>query len=123
MIESEGMRPQDVGRRRTRRPAPPAPETLEILERYRAAMRRELRRTLDSIETLPSEPATERAKRWDLAIKLGRELGARDHVPEQERAARPATPARAPRLSARERRALGAEVRVFEVDKARASGE
>jgi len=140
-VSEETARPQDLGRahRRTAR-AGPTPETARVLERYRAAMRAELETLLEAIGArraglmpdVPGElviPLPERARLWDLAIKLGRELGAPGLAElEEEPAAaivsprRSSTP-RAPRLSARERRALGAEGRVFEVDKARASGE
>lgn len=103
-------RPQDVGRRRTRRSPAPAPETAAVLDRYRSMMRRELGSILDVLAhpaTNGQEPEV-RAKRWDLAIKLGRELGSRDYAGEE-----PAPPASsrggagAPKLSAKERKSLG----------------
>jgi len=88
----------------------PEPATLELLDRYRASMRRELARVLDAIERLPPEDASDRAKRWDLAIKLGRELGARDHMTAEElEPLTRHTPARAPRFTARERRDLASD--------------
>lgn len=80
-------RPQDVGRSHAKRRASPR-RADALLDRYQAAMRAELERLL--IELEPTKPAPglglvkerpkplpigERSKRWDLAIKLGRELG------------------------------------------------
>lgn len=55
----------------------------------------------------------DRVKLWDLAIKLGRELGApglaeleEEPAPSTSSARSSSRPARAPRLSARERRSL-----------------
>jgi hypothetical protein len=95
-----------------------------VLELYRAAMREELGEVLEELRPSREQltmlgdverlkPAlAERLKLWDLAIKLGRELGSG----EVDRAAPPGalgappidarTPA--PRLSARQRRELGA---------------
>jgi hypothetical protein len=112
-MSDEGKRPQDVGRRRSGYPAigPVSPATVAVVERYRSMMRRELDRILDAM----AQPATNleavevRAKRWDLAIKLGRELGART-VGDPDLEA-PATTSRggagAPRLTAKERKSLG----------------
>lgn len=125
MIEND--RPQDVGRSHERRTRAPAPETAEILERYREAMRAELVDTLEELRPPPvDEPAElvlgadppkvrpqlpERLKLWDLAIKLGREL-ANGEEPEWSSTPVPSpavTRSRpAPKLTARERRALGA---------------
>lgn len=83
----DGSRPQDVGRRRTKRGHPSA-ATLSLLADYQDAMRAELRALLVDLTPkapppnleLVAEPAkrpdlAERARMWDLAIKLGRELG------------------------------------------------
>jgi hypothetical protein len=83
----DGSRPQDVGRRRTKRGRPSA-ATLSLLSDYQESMRAELRALLTSLEPVPPAPGlglvkeeakrpelAERARIWDLAIKLGRELG------------------------------------------------
>lgn len=80
----EGGRAQDQGRTHRRKGAPSA-ETSSLLVTYQAAMRDELRAVLAEIAgtvvdgLLGSDvkrPSLEvRAKLWDLAIKLGRELG------------------------------------------------
>lgn len=120
-------RPQDVGRSH-HRAGELAPETAELLERYRSAMRLELAGLLGEIRpdagqltiagdvTLPS--LEKRRALWDLAIKLGRELaggpgdaGLRDPGAVALERTDPTLirPARkAPRLTARERRSLGA---------------
>ena len=120
--EAAGDRPQDVGRRHRRRAAPTV-ETEEILERYRAEMRRELADLLDEIRPATGQltldggsvarpPLERRRALWDLAVKIGRELGAApdpiapaDLEPEvaARRRARPA-----PRLTVAARRQLGA---------------
>jgi hypothetical protein len=125
-VSEETARPQDLGRPHRRARPGPTPETARILERYRAAMRAELERLLEEIGArrpgllpdVPGElviPPPERAKLWELAIKLGRELGAPGLAELEEEPApaststsprRSSTP-RAPRLSARERRSLG----------------
>lgn len=82
-------RPHDVGRKHTRRSADP--ESAALVERYRATMRSWLGRLLDELEGRPAPAGilpTEEAERvtvypstkdasalWDLAIKLGKELG------------------------------------------------
>lgn len=127
-MSEETARPQDLGRphRRTAR-AGPTPETARVLERYRAAMRAELGDLLGELRPELEQltiaggadrirPAiADRVKLWDLAIKLGRELGAPGLAELEEEPApaststsprRSSTP-RAPRLSARERRSLG----------------
>jgi hypothetical protein len=129
-VESE--RPQDVERSHHRRVGP-TPETEAILERYRAAMRSELAMLLEMLGArrvglmpdAPGElviPLGERTKLWDLAVKLGRELGAAQELgftgdpnasemarADAERAIRPPRARKAPRLTAAQRRALGAE--------------
>ena len=128
-MPEETDRPQDVGRRHRAAANAPTPETARILELYRAAMRAELGDVLEELRPAVPEPGTpptfgeliplrpalaERLKLWDLAIKLGRELaspglaGLEDPDPPapSTSSSRPA-PARAPRLSARERRSLG----------------
>ena len=81
-------RPQDVGRRHRRKGAP-SEATRLLLTEYHDAMRRELRAVLGELEPTtdgqialdgkpaePKRPKLEtRARLWDLAIKLGRELG------------------------------------------------
>jgi hypothetical protein len=123
MTEAPGDRPQDAGRAH-RRAGELAPETAEILERYRAAMRDELGELLEEIRpklgqlTIAGDverPKLEtRRALWDLAIKLGRELaggqdaGIRDTpamLAADPTLLRPRKPA--PRLKARERRQLG----------------
>lgn len=79
-----GDRPQDVGRSHKRGRAPD-PEAEAVLERYRAAMRAELDDTLAEIRPATGQlgfdgaverPSLERRRAlWDLAVKLGRELG------------------------------------------------
>lgn len=126
MSDPEGARPQDLGRPHRSTRGAPAPATVEVLERYRAAMRDELGEVL--VELRPDleqltvdgsgrrlKPAlAERLRLWELAIKLGRELAAPGAEPDWtgETSTSSSTPAkakagRAPRLSARERRALG----------------
>ena len=86
-------RPQDAGRRH-RRVGRPSAATLTLLEEYQAAMREELRATLVEVRGQPVAPGllddvmagggvtvvrptlADRTRLWDLAIKLGRELGA-----------------------------------------------
>jgi hypothetical protein len=123
-----GDRPQDVGREHHRRGGP-SPETEELLERYRAAMRAELEDLLGEIRPAsgqlgafdgdapkPARPSLEgRRALWDLAIKIGRELAA---APEpigapsgSEPAAVPGPRKRsrsAPRLTVAQRKSLGA---------------
>lgn len=83
-------RAQDQGRRH-RRAGKPSPETSTLLAEYQAAMRAELRTLLADLggrvpaPGLLDEPGQspaavrpalkERIPMWDLAIKLGRELG------------------------------------------------
>jgi hypothetical protein len=106
MRETEGTRPGNLTSARARHRGAPSPETAEILERYRSAMRRELRHVLDGIEASGAELPAERAKRWDLAIKLGRELGSRE-TREPEAPAAISRPSAPPRLTAAQRRELG----------------
>lgn len=123
MSDPAGDRPQDVGRRH-RKTAAPSIETEAILERYRAAMRLELGDLLDEIRPSSGQltidgaierPTLERRRAlWDLAIKLGRELGAApdpiapaELEPAEGRGPRRARPA--PRLTVAARRQLGGE--------------
>jgi hypothetical protein len=121
-----GDRPQDVGRSH-HRAGELAPETSEVLERYRAVMRLDLAELLGELRpetgqlTIAGDverPSLEKRRAlWDLAIKLGRELagGPGDASVRDPGAVaiertdptliRPARPA--PRLKARERRSLG----------------
>jgi len=134
VTDPENARPQDVERphRRTRG-GTPAPETLALLERYRAAMRAELADLLVELRPVPAStgqlaidgtiPPAPRAKledrraTWELAIKLGRELSSVTLEPGWEGALDSGKPelsgrratARAPRLSRRERSSLGQE--------------
>ena len=124
--EPVGAREQDVGRSHRRHRAP-SPETAELLERYQAAMRAELEDVLAEIRPAVGQltitgavqrPALEQRRAlWDLAIKLGRELGSAivetagapdalkpASVPGSSRRSR-----QAPRLTVRQRRSLGAE--------------
>lgn len=118
---SDGDRPQDVGRSHARRRAAPDAATAAMLDRYRAAMLDELGDTLDELrpgrEQLTLDGGAQRirpqladrVKLWDLAIKLGRELAAApDELPPEpgDTAAVPARRSRAPRLSAKDRRAI-----------------
>ena len=85
--EHDGTRPQDAGRRHARKGAP-SPASAALLERYQDAMRAELGDVLGEIRGTESPaglldgpvtvrpPLKDRAALWDLAIKLGRELGA-----------------------------------------------
>lgn len=106
---ADNDRPQDVGRRHSRRKSEGGADAL--VERYYATMRSELAELLDSLAPVPADPGlglvdmppkrlslAERARVWDLAIKLGRELGSRiDPMPPAVAAA----PVRAPVVSAR----------------------
>lgn len=97
-------RPQDAGRKRNRRAGQPSPETAALLERYQAGMRAELAGLLGELEPVPQDQGlgmveipdkrpelATRSKIWDLAIKLGRELGAAiDVAPPTDGAALPA---------------------------------
>ena len=130
-MSEETARPQDLGRSHHRSSTTPAPETVAVLDRYRAAMRLELDAVLEELRArrpgllpdVPGElvvPRAERLRLWDLAIKLGRELAGpspggdpSEDVTGPDRDS-PVTGSRrssrssaAPRLSARERRALG----------------
>ena len=120
-MSEEGARPQDVGRPHRRRLGEVSPEVASILERYRGAMRDELGDVLeelrpDKVQTVMIggdvrlKPAlADRLRLWDLAIKLGRELNApgAEEPPPDLPAPTGRRPARAPRLSARDRKALG----------------
>ena len=125
-MSEETARPQDVGRPHRRRAPGPAPETVAILELYRAAMRAELGDVLEELRPDRAQltigggeermrPALpDRLRLWDLAIKIGRELNAPgDHElePDPPATSTSSSPSprrtRAPRLSAKDRRALG----------------
>ena len=103
-------RPQDAGRKHTRRGIPSA-ATLELLERYRNALRAELSETLedlrpDAARSKGKPQLAVRLKLWDLALKLARELGSGTDVsPAPTAAVAPsdATRGRAPRLTRRDR--------------------
>jgi hypothetical protein len=88
---TDAGRPQDQGRRH-RAKGQPSAETASLLAEYQAAMRDELRAclvelkgsvaptglldsefTVSEVRTRP--PLKDRAALWDLAIKVGRELG------------------------------------------------
>jgi hypothetical protein len=119
-------RPQDADRPHRRTRGAPAPETLELLERYRQAMSDELGDVL--IELRPNmaqltlgggaervrPPLAERLRLWDLAIKLGRELagaptegGLPPAIPPPGASSGSRSRSSAPHLSARARRELG----------------
>jgi hypothetical protein len=82
-------RPQDQGRKHRARRAPAA-ATSSLLTRYYEAMRAELAGTLAELEGAPAPAGLlpdvtavrvrpslgDRMKLWELAMKLGRELGA-----------------------------------------------
>lgn len=90
-------RPQDVGRRHSRNARRGRPDAASdaLLDRYQATMRGELAALLDDLTPKPADlglglvpapdsrlPIADRMRIWDLAIKLGRELGsAIDPVP------------------------------------------
>ena len=96
-------RAQDQGRRHRRKGAPSA-ETTSLLAEYQAAMRSELRAVLGELRGKLPDPGlglvngeperpnlTDRMRLWDLAIKIGRELGTEvDDRPANE-GAQPAT--------------------------------
>ncbi len=108
MTEAAGGRPQDQGRTHRRRGRPSA-ETSSLLADYQAAMRDELRDVLGELRGKPPAagllddpanppapvrpPLTERARLWDLAIKVGRELGTEVDVTPAAGEAGPAQPA------------------------------
>lgn len=89
MAQGETGRPQDQGRSHKAKGRPSA-ETRSLLARYHAAMRDDLAAILDELEPRTPEPGLlpdvkaeptrkpvkERAGLWDLAMRLGRELGA-----------------------------------------------
>lgn len=98
-------RPQDVGRAH-RRKGSPSPETAALLTEYQEAMRAELRAVLaeltpampvagllPDLPPIPIRPSLgDRMRLWDLAIKLGRELGSAidaDPVPAEAAPERP----------------------------------
>lgn len=94
-MADDAGRPQDQGRRH-RRGGNPSPETSTLLARYQSTMRAELSTLLDDLRGRVPDPGLhlldeaiargdvaervalplkERIPMWDLAIKLGRELG------------------------------------------------
>ena len=98
-IESDSARPQDVGRRHARK-ATPAAASLTLLERYQAAMRKELEGLLADIKgtatgqldlagepTITRPPLGERFKMWELARLLATQLGSGLDVVATERGA------------------------------------
>jgi hypothetical protein len=106
-------RPQDQGRRHRRKGSPTA-ETATLLAQYQAAMRAELRSLLTDIrgklpdpglgliETDPERPAlSERARMWDLAIRVARELGTEVDQPDTGRPAETPPPPSGPRRRGR----------------------
>lgn len=87
--DTTGEREQDAGRPHRRR-GRPSQATLSLLERYQAAMRDELGGLLRELEGAEPPPGlgldanpparvrpslADRGRLWELAIKLGRELG------------------------------------------------
>lgn len=106
---NDAGRPQDQGRRHRRKGAPGA-ETATLLDTYRAAMRAALRQVLHELEgtpqpdgltgPVPNKPpsTTERAKLWDLGIKLARELALETDLGDDPPADDDDEPARAPRV-------------------------
>jgi hypothetical protein len=106
-MATDGDRPQDAGRKhKPKRAADPAAAAL--LDRYLASMRAELADLLDSLAPVPQDQGlgmvdvppkrpdrATRSRTWDLAIKLGRELGAAiDPTPLELDAGTPAGPRR-----------------------------
>lgn len=94
---SDNDRPQDVGRRHRRKAAPGA-ATSALLARYQEAMRSELAWILDILKPAEGLVGTsvregsiaERTRRWDLAMKIARELGGEiDPGPDPAAAADP----------------------------------
>jgi hypothetical protein len=108
--EPDGSRPQDQGRRHRRKGAPSA-ATLSLLGDYQDAMRGELRDVLTELAGSPAPagllddagakrvtvrpPISDRMKLWDLAIKLGRELGSEIDPPAPPTVVGPSKPRRA----------------------------
>lgn len=104
-------RPQDVGRSHRRKGAP-SPETAALLTEYQEAMRLELRTVLRELEGSPAPagllpdpearpirpPLGDRMRLWDLAIKLGRELGSAIDAEPTPAEAAPSRPRRRARV-------------------------
>jgi hypothetical protein len=108
MPDRSGDRPQDVGRRHTRRGIPSA-DTLAILARYRAALREELAETLTALRAKRRPPLDDRVKLWRHARQVAAELiGESDVTPGDVPSVRApdAVRGRPPRLTARDRAAL-----------------
>lgn len=90
-MTADSERPQDAGRPHRRKGAPSA-ATVALLDTYQSRMRTALAAVLDVVEPGPTaglvgdhvnRPAiTDRMRYWDLAIKLGRELGSAIDPPE-----------------------------------------
>jgi hypothetical protein len=104
-------RPQDEGRDPGhRRRGIPSADTLAILERYRAALRAELADVLTTVRDRPPADLEERMRLWRHARQLAGELVTGSDVPAALTAlgAQPsAARRRPPRLTARDRAALG----------------
>jgi hypothetical protein len=101
-------RPQDVGRKHTRRGIPSA-DTLAVLARYRGALRDELTATLDTLRTKPPADLDERMRLWRHARQVAGELTTESDVtPGDVPSVRApdAVRGRPPRLTARDRAAL-----------------
>jgi hypothetical protein len=108
-MTDDAGRPQDQGRRH-RRVGQPSAATASLLTRYQESMRDELRGLLDEIAGQPAPAGlldagkpgpvvrpqlTDRIRLWDLAIKLGRELGTEvDAGPLVAQAPKPRRPRR-----------------------------
>ena len=121
---SDGDRPQDVDRSHKRRTGGD-PRDDAILERYRAALRAELEDLLAELRPASGQmgafdggaierPSLDRRRAlWDLGIKIAKELGAVPLELGWSADTLDATPAPkprgAPRLTAAQRRALGAD--------------
>ena len=120
----DNARLQDVARPHKRTRGTLAPETDALLKRYRATMEAELADLLSEIRPdagqltiggdVSRPPLEMRRALWDLAIKLGRELGTTTEAQWSgvlDSGSDPLGGRRAdvkpPRISARERRALG----------------
>ena len=103
-------RPQDGGRDPGhRRRGIPSADTLAILERYRGALRDELAAVLTTLRESPPADLDERMRLWRHARQLAGELMGGSDVPTRAvLGAQPETARRRPpRLTARDRAALG----------------
>jgi hypothetical protein len=115
MTDAAGDRPQDVGRRHSKQGSPSV-ASVELLERYRGAMRAELSDLLDEMRVAGqldlfdvNRPTLERrAALWALAVKLARELESERAPAELGGTGGIASRSRpAPRLTVAARRSLG----------------